>query len=71
MLAAVQGIEDIALTTNGPLLAARARALAKAGLDRVTVSLDTLDEEAFQAMSDSRSRSRGCWRASPRRARPA
>jgi GTP 3',8-cyclase len=53
MLAAVHGIEDIALTTNGTLLASRAHALARAGLDRVTVSLDALDVEAFQAMSDS------------------
>jgi cyclic pyranopterin phosphate synthase len=53
MLAAVEGIEDIALTTNGTLLASRAHALAKVGLDRVTVSLDALEEEAFRAMSDS------------------
>lgn len=53
MLAGVQGIEDIALTTNGTLLASRAHALAEAGLGRVTVSLDALDEDAFRAMSDS------------------
>jgi cyclic pyranopterin phosphate synthase len=54
MLAQVRGIEDIALTTNGTALAAHARALAQAGLDRVTVSLDALDEEVFHSMSDTR-----------------
>jgi cyclic pyranopterin phosphate synthase len=53
LLAAVPGIEDIALTTNGSLLtAAKARALAAAGLGRVTVSLDSLDDAVFQAMND-------------------
>ncbi len=54
MLAAVEGIDDLALTTNGTLLAGRAQALKDAGLGRVTVSLDALDERVFQAMSDSR-----------------
>lgn len=54
MLAGIHGIEDIALTTNGTLLAPQARTLAQAGLRRVTVSLDALDEQAFHAMSDSR-----------------
>ena len=44
---------DLALTTNGTLLADKAESLARAGLDRVTVSLDALDETTFQAMSDS------------------
>jgi GTP 3',8-cyclase len=52
MLAAVEGISDLALTTNGTLLAAKARALHEAGLQRVTVSLDSLDEEVFRAMND-------------------
>jgi cyclic pyranopterin phosphate synthase len=43
---------DLALTTNGSLLAQKAEALAAAGLSRVTVSLDSLDEEAFRAMND-------------------
>ncbi|WP_408293981.1 MULTISPECIES: GTP 3',8-cyclase MoaA [Paraburkholderia] len=43
---------DIALTTNGSLLAARARALRDAGLRRVTVSLDALDDPVFRRMSD-------------------
>ena len=47
MLAGIDGVEDIALTTNGPLLARHARSLADAGLARVTVSLDALDDAAF------------------------
>jgi cyclic pyranopterin phosphate synthase len=47
MLAAIPGIEDLALTTNGVLLAQKARALREAGLRRVTVSLETLDDEVF------------------------
>ncbi|WP_321877301.1 GTP 3',8-cyclase MoaA [Paraburkholderia bannensis] len=43
---------DIALTTNGSLLAARARGLRDAGLSRVTVSLDALDDAIFRRMSD-------------------
>jgi cyclic pyranopterin phosphate synthase len=43
---------DLALTTNGSLLARKARALADAGLNRVTVSLDALDEATFRAMND-------------------
>jgi cyclic pyranopterin phosphate synthase len=52
MLAGLDGITDIALTTNGAMLAGKARALADAGLTRVTVSLDALDDETFSAMSD-------------------
>jgi cyclic pyranopterin phosphate synthase len=44
---------EITLTTNGSLLARQARALKDAGLDRVTVSLDSLDEATFQAMNDA------------------
>ena len=51
-LSAVDGIEDIALTTNGSLLARRAAELADAGLSRVSVSLDSLDDETFMAMND-------------------
>jgi GTP 3',8-cyclase len=46
------GDVDLALTTNGAALAAKAEALAGAGLDRVTVSLDSLDDEVFRAMND-------------------
>lgn len=52
MLAAVEGVDDLTLTTNGSLLAARASALAAAGLHRVTVSLDALDDPTFSAMND-------------------
>lgn len=45
---------DLTLTTNGSLLARKARALADAGLKRVTVSLDALDAARFATMSDSR-----------------
>jgi cyclic pyranopterin phosphate synthase len=44
---------EITLTTNGSLLARQARALKHAGLGRVTVSLDSLDEATFQAMNDA------------------
>lgn len=53
-LAAIEGLDDIALTTNGSLLAAQARALIEAGLHRVTVSLDTLDPAQFAALSGGR-----------------
>jgi len=43
---------DLTLTTNGALLTRHAAALAAAGLTRVTVSLDSLDDEVFQAMND-------------------
>ncbi len=50
-LAAVPGVEDLALTTNGVLLANQAESLRRAGLRRVNVSLDTLREETFQRIS--------------------
>jgi cyclic pyranopterin phosphate synthase len=53
MLAGIDGIQDIALTTNGALLARKARTLAAAGLRRVTVSLDSLDDAAFMALNDA------------------
>jgi cyclic pyranopterin phosphate synthase len=43
---------ELTLTTNGSLLAAKAQSLADAGLDRVTVSLDSLDDAVFRAMND-------------------
>src|SRR5881227_1697277 len=43
---------ELALTTNGSVLAQKAEALAAAGLSRVTVSLDSLDNDAFRAMND-------------------
>jgi GTP 3',8-cyclase len=53
MLAGIDGVEDIALTTNGALLVGKAAALAAAGLRRVTVSLDSLDDEVFMALNDA------------------
>ncbi len=44
---------DLTLTTNGSLLAKQAPALAKAGLKRVTVSLDSLDDATFRAVNDA------------------
>jgi cyclic pyranopterin phosphate synthase len=51
MLAAIDGLHDLALTTNGHLLADQAQALATAGLRRVTVSLDALDDLTFTQMN--------------------
>ena len=51
MLAAL-GEFDLTLTTNGSLLAQKAKALADAGLKRVTVSLDSLDDATFRRMND-------------------
>src|SRR5712691_4060098 len=53
MLAGIDAIRDIALTTNGALLAGKARMLAAAGLRRVTVSLDSLDDTVFMALNDA------------------
>ncbi len=46
------GLDDLTLTTNGSLLARKAEALAAAGLNRITVSLDSMDPEVFAAMND-------------------
>ena len=51
MLAEIPNL-DLTLTTNGALLARQASALKDAGLQRVTVSLDSLDNEVFKAMND-------------------
>jgi len=50
-LTTIDGIEDVALTTNGILLARHAAELKANGLQRVTVSLDSLDDEVFRKMS--------------------
>jgi cyclic pyranopterin phosphate synthase len=50
-LTAIGGL-DVALTTNGSLLEQKAQALADAGLKRITVSLDSLDDATFRAMND-------------------
>ncbi|MHC4548707.1 MAG: GTP 3',8-cyclase MoaA [Planctomycetota bacterium] len=54
-LARIDGVLDLSLTTNGFLLAGFAEALKQAGLERVTVSLDSLDEAVFKRMSGRRS----------------
>lgn len=53
-LAGLPGVEDLAMTTNAMLLAPVARTLAEAGLHRVTISLDSLDEDVFLRMSGGR-----------------
>ena len=50
-LSVVEGIKDLTLTTNGYLLARYAKPLKEAGLKRITVSLDSLDEQVFQKMN--------------------
>lgn len=50
---ATTGVSDIAMTTNGSLLARHADRLAAAGLDRVTISLDSLDESTFHDLADA------------------
>ncbi len=50
-LARVDGVDDLTMTTNAYLLPQKAQALREAGLGRVTVSLDTLDDEIFRHMN--------------------
>jgi cyclic pyranopterin phosphate synthase len=52
-LGGLEGLEDLTLTTNGSLLAVQAERLARAGLKRVTVSLDSLDDSVFRKMNDA------------------
>ncbi|OAI54593.1 cyclic pyranopterin phosphate synthase MoaA [Planctomycetaceae bacterium SCGC AG-212-F19] len=51
LLTAIPGIKDVGLTTNGMLLAAQAEALHAAGLRRINISLDTLDELRFRQIT--------------------
>ncbi|MBI2911287.1 MAG: GTP 3',8-cyclase MoaA [Chloroflexi bacterium] len=51
-LAGIEGLRDLTLTTNGALLRKKARRLREAGLRRITVSLDSLDNDVFKAMND-------------------
>jgi cyclic pyranopterin phosphate synthase len=53
-LSRLPGVDDFALTTNGMLLALVAQSLADAGLSRITISLDSLDEDTFRLMSGNR-----------------
>jgi cyclic pyranopterin phosphate synthase len=53
MLSQIEGLRDLTMTTNGSLLTLdKARALKKAGLNRITISLDSLRDEVFAAMND-------------------
>lgn len=63
-LAAIPGVEDLALTTNGVLLAPLAGQLKAAGVRRVNVSLDTLDP-AHQVLATSFLSTQGIWRLWP------
>ena len=51
-LSALDGLQDLTLTTNGALLPAQAGPVREAGLTRITVSLDSLDDATFRAMND-------------------
>ena len=51
ILSTVDGIDDLTMTTNGYLLPQKAQALKDAGLHRVTISLDSLDDDVFKAMN--------------------
>src|SRR5881392_2085196 len=51
LLAAIDGIRDLGMTTNGILLADQAQALYDAGLRRINISLDTLDPERFRQIT--------------------
>jgi GTP 3',8-cyclase len=51
MIASIEGLGHLAMTTNGTLLAAHARSLKQAGLDSVNVSLDTLDPERYRHLT--------------------
>ena len=55
MLAPIEGVDDFAMTTNAYFLPQKAQALKEAGLRRVTVSLDSLDDDVFQRMNGKRS----------------
>src|SRR3954468_471996 len=52
-LAGLDGVDDLAMTTNGALLGDHAQSLKDAGLHRVTVSLDSVDPAVFTAMADT------------------
>ena len=51
MLAGIPGVQDLAMTTNATLLAAHAEALKRAGLQRLNISLDSLDPERYRAIT--------------------
>jgi GTP 3',8-cyclase len=51
-LSRLDGLKDLTLTTNGSLLKGQARGLKEAGLKRITVSLDSIDDDVFRSMND-------------------
>jgi len=51
MLAAIDGVEDIAMTTNAVLLPFKAEALTEAGLNRITISLDAIEDDTFGSVN--------------------
>jgi cyclic pyranopterin phosphate synthase len=53
MLAAIPGVEDLAMTTNGSFPVKRVQSLNDAGLKRISVSLDSLDDATFKRMNDA------------------
>ncbi|MGH2634367.1 MAG: GTP 3',8-cyclase MoaA, partial [Tepidiformaceae bacterium] len=53
LIAPMEGLRDLTLTTNGSLLRAQAARLKAAGLQRITVSLDSMDDAVFEAMNDA------------------
>lgn len=55
MLRPIEGVDDLTLTTNGYLLPEKAQLLKDAGLNRITVSLDSLDDTVFRKMNGNRS----------------
>lgn len=55
MLSTIDGVEDMAMTTNAYLLLEKAQVMKAAGLQRITVSLDTLDDAIFRQMNGDRS----------------
>jgi len=52
LLSGIEGVTDLTMTTNASLLAGKVEALRAAGLNRITISLDALDDHVFRAMSD-------------------
>ena len=51
MISSLDGVDDLTMTTNGYLLPRKARTLKESGLQRVTISLDSLDDDVFRAMN--------------------
>jgi cyclic pyranopterin phosphate synthase len=62
-LAGIEGIDDIAMTTNGSLLPKLAQPLRDAGLDRITLSVDTLDADTYRRLSGGRGEADGVFAA--------